>query len=290
MRTRARTRVEAHLRSCTRCADEVRRAEGHSRDPRGVAPARGRARLPAGLRRAAVSPHRCRSGASSGALRLGASLRQSVLVLAVGLRPSRSPEVRGRAGREMEIRIGWSEAGPVAATQAGRGGGVAIGSGDPGCRVVGKQMQILCVVRRSRSAPQSRRMSVPVPRGASTFPSGRTSRGGIDDEGLTQRAPADPRELNYARQDAFDARVQQVEQQIASQRQADLVEMQRAFGEFEVTGEPIVVRRRELLDYLDAGSRRGNGRARDSVTGMCGLARPRLLGIPDMTAGVAATP
>ena len=236
----ARTRVEAHLRSCTRCADEV----GGLKDIRGTLEAWLPPEAELGFRLVSGAQPEPASVSFWGQLRRPPAwglATAAVLVLAVGATIAR-PEVRvGPDG--MEIRIGWSEAGPVAATQPG----VEVASQSDLATLGAVLRQEMQTLRGTpvAVAPQPQDV-LPVRRGVD-LPVGRTAVA-IDDEGLRSVRQL-IRESELRQEDAFDARVQQVEQQIASQRQADLVEMQRAFGEFEVTGEE-VVRRRELLDYL----------------------------------------
>jgi anti-sigma factor RsiW len=181
----ARTRVEAHLRSCEQCADEVR----------GLTDVRGT--LEAWIPPAPGLGFRVVSDAYSepapvsflGRLRRPPAwglASAAVLVLAAAASIAK-PELEIGRG-EMVLRLGWSDTVPAAATQAGA---------EP--------------ASRSDQATQAT---------------------AVDDEWL----------LQSTRQLLFE------EELIANRRQADLSELQRAFGEFDRTGAELA--RQQLLEVL----------------------------------------
>ena len=231
----ARASVEAHLRSCAQCADEV----GGLKDVRGTLDAWVPPEARLGFRLVSDAHPEPASVSLWGRLRrppVWGLVAAAVLVLAAAATVAR-PDVRvGPEG--IVVRIGWSAAGPIAASQQG-----AESASQSDLATIGAQEM---EARRGTPvvvAPQSQDLL----RTGTDLPAGRGAVA-IDDEGL-QSVRQLIRESEQRQEHAFDARVRQVEQQIANQRKADLVEMQRAFGEFEVTGEELV-RRRELLDYL----------------------------------------
>ena len=219
----ARTRVEAHLRSCEPCADEVRELT----DVRGTLEAW--APPAAGLGFRVVSDAHSESAPVSfwGRLRhppawgLAAA---AVLVLAAGAAITR-PEFEIGSG-EMVLRLGWSDTASDVVTQP---------EAEPASRsdqatLAAEPRQQLQPLRGTAGAVGQRSgASVPVQRGADVF-------GGLN------AAANDERLLRSTRQLLFE------KQRIADQRQADLSELQRALGEFDRTrAEPA---RQQLLEVL----------------------------------------
>ena len=190
----ARTRVEAHLRVCAQCADEVVTL----RQVRGTLEAWVPPEAELGFR--LVSDADPEPAPVSFWRQLqrrpvwGLAAAAAVLVLAAAAFISK-PEVQfGRDG--MVVRIGWTETGSEALSQA---------STDLASR---SDLAVL--------SAEVRRLI---------------------------------RESEQRQDRAVTARVQQVEQQIENRRRSDLVEMQRAFAEFGVTGGELV-RRDDLFDLL----------------------------------------
>lgn len=235
----ARLRVEAHLRSCLRCADDL----GGLKTVRGALDAWVPPEANPGVRLVADSlPEAApvsvwgRYGRRS----VWGFAAAAVLVLAAATIVAR-PEVRiGSDG--VVIRLGGGgAAGPVATRSTGRAAPASQSDLATLGTVLRQEMEALRGTPAVAPAPQD------LPRTGAEAP-GRLAPLAIDDDGLRS-----VRELIHAseqRQElVFDARMRQVEEQIANQRRADLVEMQRAFAGLDVTGEELV-RRRELLDYL----------------------------------------
>ena len=223
----ARTRVEAHLRSCEPCADEVRELT----DVRGTLEAW--APPAAGLGFRVVSDAHSESAPVSfwGRFRhppawgLAAA---AVLVLAAGAAITRPEMEIGRG--EMVLRFGWSDTASDVVTQP---------EAEPASRsdqatLAAEPRQQLQPLRGTGVAVGQRsRANVPVQRGADVV-------GGLN--AATAAAANDERLLRSTRQLLFE------EQRIADQRQADLSELQRAFGEFDRTrAEPA---RQQLLEVL----------------------------------------
>ena len=225
----AQTRVEVHLRGCRRCADEVRGL----RDVRGTLQAWIPPEAELGFHLVSDA-HREHAPVSfwdrlwhPPAWGVAAA---SVLVLAVAWAITK-PELEIGRG-EMVLRIGWSDA----ATQAGlepasRPDPAALGA-EPSPQADPLRGTPVAIGPRSRD-------TVPVQRGAdvSSGPSVAAAPA-ADDEWL----------LRAVRQ------LLREEELIANQRQADLTEMQRAFGEFEVTGADRA--RQQLLEFLGRVSAR----------------------------------
>ena len=219
----ARTRVEAHLRSCEPCADEVRELT----DVRGTLEAW--APPAAGLGFRVVSDAHSESAPVSfwGRLRhppawgLAAA---AVLVLAAGAAITR-PELEIGRG-EMVLRLGWSDTASDVVTQP---------EAEPASRsdqatLAAEPRQQLQPLRGTAVAVGQRSgASVPVQRGADVF-GGQTA------------AANDERLLRSTRQLLFE------KQRIADQRQADLSELQRALGEFDRTRAEAA--RQQLLEVL----------------------------------------
>ncbi len=223
----ARTRVEAHLRSCEPCADEVRELT----DVRGTLEAW--APPAAGLGFRVVSDAHSESAPVSfwGRLRhppawgLAAA---AVLVLAAGAAITR-PELEIGRG-EMVLRLGWSDTASDVVTQP---------EAEPASRsdqatLAAEPRQQLQPLRGTAVAVgQGSGASVPVQRGADVF-------GGLN--AAPAAAANNERLLRSTRQLLFE------KQRIADQRQADLSELQRALGEFDRTrAEPA---RQQLLEVL----------------------------------------
>ena len=219
----ARTRVEAHLRSCEPCADEVRELT----DVRGTLEAW--APPAAGLGFRVVSDAHSESAPVSfwGRLRhppawgLAAA---AVLVLAAGAAITR-PELEIGRG-EMVLRLGWSDTASDVVTQPEA---ESASRSDQATLAAEPRQQLQPLRGTAVAVGQRSGASVPVQRGADVF-GGQTA------------AANDERLLRSTRQLLFE------KQRIADQRQADLSELQRAFGEFDRTrAEPA---RQQLLEVL----------------------------------------
>ncbi|HIN10490.1 MAG TPA: zf-HC2 domain-containing protein [Acidobacteria bacterium] len=219
----ARTRVEAHLRSCEPCADEVRELT----DVRGTLEAW--APPAAGLGFRVVSDAHSETAPVSfwGRLRhppawgLAAA---AVLVLAAGAAITR-PELEIGRG-EMVLRLGWSDTASDVVTQPEA---ESASRSDQATLAAEPRQQLQPLRGTAVAVGQRSGASVPVQRGADVF-GGQTA------------AANDERLLRSTRQLLFE------KQRIADQRQADLSELQRAFGEFDRTrAEPA---RQQLLEVL----------------------------------------
>ena len=223
----ARTRVEAHLRSCEPCADEVRELT----DVRGTLEAW--AQPAAGLGFRVVSDAHSESAPVSfwGRLRhppawgLAAA---AVLVLAAGAAITR-PELEIGRG-EMVLRLGWSDTASDVVTQPEA---EPASRSDQATLAAEPRQQLQPLRGTAVTVGQRSGASVPVQRGADVF-------GGLN--AAAAAAANDERLLRSTRQLLFE------KQRIADQRQADLSELQRAFGEFDRTrAEPA---RQQLLEVL----------------------------------------
>ena len=221
----ARTRVEAHLRSCEPCADEVRELT----DVRGTLEAW--APPAAGLGFRVVSDAHSEPAPVSfwGRLRhppawgLAAA---AVLVLAAGAAITR-PELEIGRG-EMVLRLGWSETASDVVTQP-----ESASRSDQATLAAEPRQQLQPLRGTAVAVGQRSGASVPVQRGADVF-------GGLN--AAAAAAANDERLLRSTRQLLLE------KQRIADQRQADLSELQRAFGEFDRTrAEPA---RQQLLEVL----------------------------------------
>ena len=219
----ARTRVEAHLRSCEPCADEVRELT----DVRGTLEAW--APPAAGLGFRVVSDAHSEPAPVSfwGRLRhppawgLAAA---AVLVLAAGAAITR-PELEIGRG-EMVLRLGWSDTASDVVTQPEA---ESASRSDQATLAAEPRQQLQPLRGTAVAVGQRSGASVPVQRGADVF-------GGLN------AAANDERLLRSTRQLLLE------KQRIADQRQADLSELQRAFGEFDRTrAEPA---RQQLLEVL----------------------------------------
>ena len=221
----ARTRVEAHLRSCEPCADEVRELT----DVRGTLEAW--APPAAGLGFRVVSDAHSEPAPVSfwGRLRhppawgLAAA---AVLVLAAGAAITR-PELEIGRG-EMVLRLGWSDTASDVVTQP-----ESASRSDQATLAAEPRQQLQPLRGTAVAVGQRSGASVPVQRGADVF-------GGLN--AAAAAAGNDERLLRSTRQLLLE------KQRIADQRQADLSELQRAFGEFDRTrAEPA---RQQLLEVL----------------------------------------
>ena len=223
----ARTRVEAHLRSCEPCADEVRELT----DVRGTLEAW--APPAAGLGFRVVSDAHSEPAPVSfwGRLRhppawgLAAA---AVLVLAAGAAITR-PELEIGRG-EMVLRLGWSDTASDVVTQPEA---ESASRSDQATLAAEPRQQLQPLRGTAVAVGQRSGASVPVQRGAEVL-------GGV--KGAAAAAANDERLLRSTRQLLLE------KQRIADQRQADLSELQRAFGEFDRTrAEPA---RQQLLEVL----------------------------------------
>lgn len=223
----ARTRVEAHLRSCEPCADEVRELT----DVRGTLEAW--APPAAGLGFRVVSDAHSEPAPVSfwGRLRhppawgLAAA---AVLVLAAGAAITR-PELEIGRG-EMVLRLGWSDTASDVVTQPEA---ESASRSDQATLAAEPRQQLQPLRGTAVAVGQRSGASVPVQRGADVF-------GGLT--AAAASAANDERLLRSTRQLLLE------KQRIADQRQADLSELQRAFGEFDRTrAEPA---RQQLLEVL----------------------------------------
>ena len=223
----ARTCVEAHLRGCAQCADEVRGLTNVRSTLEAWAPPEAELGF-----RLVSDAHREPAPVSFWD-RLwhppawGVAV-VSVLVLAAAWAITK-PELEIGRG-EMVFRIGWSDTGSDAATQPGL---EPASRPDPATRGAEPLRGTPVAV-----GPRSR-IHEPGQRGAdvSSGP-GVAAALAVDDEWL----------LRAVRQ------LLREEELIANQRQAHLTEMQRAFGEFEVTGAERP--RQQLLEFLGRVSAR----------------------------------
>ena len=218
----ARTRVEAHLRGCEQCADEVRELT----NVRGTLETWAPPEAELGFR--VVSGARPEPAPVSffGRLRhppawgLAAA---AVLVLAAAAAITK-PELEIGRG-EMVLRIGWSDTASDPATQPGS---------EPASR--SDQATLAAEPRQQR---QPLRDTVPVQRGANVVRGlGAAAAATADDAWL----------LRSVRQLLLE------EALIVDRRQADLSELQRAVGEFEGTGAERA--RQRLVDYMQRVSAR----------------------------------
>ena len=222
----ARTRVEAHLRGCTQCADEIRGLK----DVRGTVEAWVPQKAELGFRLVSdVHPEpapvsfwdRLRRPAWAVAAAL-------VLVLAAAWGITK-PELE-IGGGEMVLRIGWSDTGSDAARSPILEPGSRPDPATPGP----DPLQQLAPLRGTPVAvgPRSRD-TIPVQRNADLPVGPSVAVASVaDDERLVRAVRQLLRE----------------EELIANERQADLTEVQRAFGEFEVTGAERP--RQQLLEYV----------------------------------------
>ena len=223
----ARIRVEAHLRGCEQCADEVRGLT----NVRGTLEAWAQPEAELGFRvvsdaRPAPVPvslwGRFRHPPAWG---LAAA---AVLMLAVAAAITK-PELEIGRG-EMVLRLGWSDTASDPATEPG----VEPASRSDRETPANAPPQLLQPLRGTAVAAGPRsRATAPLQKEADVF------RG----PGAVAAAAADGERLSRS------ARQLLLEEELRSdQRQADLSELQRAIGEFEVTGAEQA--RQQLLDVL----------------------------------------
>jgi len=236
----ARARVEAHLRVCAACADEVRELT----EVRGTLGAWVPPEIELGFRvvtDAEAAPARV-SGWSLLRRPPAWGLAAAAVLVLVTVAAIARPEIQfGRDG--MVVSVGWRDFGGDAAAQP-----------DAATRA-------LAVQPRSEDEPMQNTPTVrgtPVASGTganeglagpgSIVPP-MASGGAADADAWLQRVRQLIRESEQRQARALAEQIQQVEQQNANRRRADLVEMQRAFGEVDVSGEELV-RREELFEFL----------------------------------------
>ena len=229
-----RTRVEAHLRGCTQCADEVRGLK----DVRGTLEAWVPPEAELGFRLVSDAHPELAPGSFWHRLwhpPVWGVAAASVLFLTAAWAITK-PELEIGRG-EMVLRIGWSDTGSNAEAQPG----LEPASRPEAATLEADPLQQLEPLRGTPVAVGPRlRGTVPVQRGADVS-SGPTN-------GAAVPAANDEWLLRAVRQ------LLREEELIANQRQADLTEMQRAFGEFEVTGAERP--RQQLLEYVNRVSAR----------------------------------
>jgi hypothetical protein len=237
-----RVRVEAHLRTCVQCADEV----GGLNEVRGTLDAWTPPEAELGFHLVSNADPKPATASLWSRIRRppvwGLAAAAAVVLTAAAV--IARPEIQfGRDG--MVLRIGWSETGADALAQPGAELSTQV---DP-ATLGAEPRQGVQVVRGTPAGSGSRSSEVvPVQRGAAqALVSGAMA--SDSDDALLQSMRQLIRESEQRQERALAARVQLVEQQLAERRQAELVEMRRAFGEFEVTGEELV-RRGDLFDYL----------------------------------------
>ena len=223
----AQTRVEAHLRSCEHCADEVKGLT----DVRGMLEAWASPAAELGFRVVSDAHPEPAPVSFWGRLRhppawgLAAA---AVLVLAAGAAITK-PELEIGRG-EMVLRLGWSGTVSDAATQPGA---EPASRSDQATQAVEPRQQLQPLRGRAVAAGPRSRATVPVQRGADVFQGlDAAAAAAADDEWL----------LRSTRQLLLE------EERNADQRQTNLSELQRAFGEFEGTGAELA--RQQLLDAL----------------------------------------
>ena len=231
------TRVEAHLRSCVQCDDEVRRLT----DVRGTLETWAPPKAELGFRVISDAHPEPAPVSFWGWLRRPPAwgLAAAVLVLAATAAIAR-PELQIEGG-QMVLRVGWRETRADAATRPG----VAPAPQSDLAPLRAEPTQEMEALRGTPVAVGSRARDIlPVRGGADSSPG--PGAGAVADEWLSPVRRL-IRESEQRRELALDARVQQFMEIIAGQRQADLSEMQRVFTEFEVTPE---LTRQQLFEYL----------------------------------------
>ena len=231
----ARTRVEAHVRNCAQCADEVRGLK----DVRGTLEVWVPPEAELGFRVVSDAHPEPAPVSFWGRLRrppVWGLATAAVLVLAVAAAIVRPEMEIGRGG--MVLRIGWSEIGSEPAAQPAV---VPVSPSDQA--LPGAPRQEIEAVRGTPVAAGSRSRDFrSAPRGADVFLG---SGGAAADEWLLRvNQLISASEQRQGR--APDARVLQVEE-FAEQWLDDLTELQRVFAEFEVTPE---LSGPQLLEYL----------------------------------------
>jgi len=220
----ARTRVEAHLRTCARCADEARGLKGVRSTLEVWAPPEAELGF-----RVVSDAHPEHAPVSFwGRLRHPPAwgfATAAIVVLAVAAGVAKPELAIGRG--EMVLRIGWRETGSAGATQPD----AAPASQSDSALVRVDPRQEIEALRGTPVAAGPRARDIPPVRGGADVS---REAGAV--------AAADERLLRGVRQ------LLREEERIANQRQADLSELQRAFGEFEVTGAELA--RQQLIDVL----------------------------------------
>jgi len=207
----ARARMDAHLRRCGQCADEIRELK----DVRDT--------LEAWVQPEAELGFRVVSDVSSALAPVsfwGLFQRRpawglaaaAVLVLAVAAAITKPELEIGRD--EMVLRLGWSDTASDAATR-------------PGAEPASRSDQVPLAAEPRQRLQSLRGTAVAVGPGSRA-----TAPGAVDDERL----------LRSTRQLLLEA------ERIADRRQVDLSELQRAFGEFDRTRAQLA--RQQLLDVL----------------------------------------
>ncbi len=218
----ARARVEAHLRVCVQCADEV----SGLKDVRGNLEAWVPPQAELGFRMVSdAKPEPVTMSVWSRLRRPPVwGLTTAAAVVLVAAATITKPELEiGRGG--MVLRIGWSDTEPEATTQPEAASRV-----DPPTRGAEPPEPVQPLRGTPVAVGRQSRDTVPLQPGAEVILGpGVTA---ADDESLLRAVGQLLRE----------------EERIANRRQADLTEIQRAFGEFEVTGADRP--RQQLLDYL----------------------------------------
>ena len=223
----ARARMDAHLRSCAQCADEIRELK----DVRGTLEAWVPPEAELGFRVVSDAPSAPAPVSFWGRFQRRPAwglAAAAVLVLAAAAAITKPELEIGRD--EMVLRLGWSDTASDAATHPG---------GEPASRsdqatLAAEPRQRLQPLRGTAVAvgPRSR-ATAPVQRGVDVFRGlGAAAIAAADDEWL----------LRSTRQMLLE------EERIADQRQVDLSELQRAFGEFDRTRAQLA--RQQLLDVL----------------------------------------
>ena len=225
----ARARMDAHLRRCAQCADEIRELK----DVRGTLEAWVPPEAELGFRVVSDAPSAPAPVSFWGRFQRRPAwglAAAAVLVLAVAAAITK-PELEIGRG-EMVLRLGWSDTASDAATRPGA---------EPASRsdqvpLAAEPRQPLQPLRGTAVAvgPGSR-ATAPVQRGVDVFRGLGAAAGAaaaVDDEWL----------LRSTRQLLLE------EERIADQRQVDLSELQRVFGEFDRTRAQLA--RQQLLDVL----------------------------------------
>ncbi len=219
----ARTRVEAHLRGCEQCADEVR----------GLTNVRGRLeawappeadlgfRVVSDARPAPVPVSFWGRHRHSPAWGLAAA---AVVILAVAAAITK-PELEIGRG-EMVLRLGWSDPASNPATEPGV---------EPASRL---DLETPANEPRRRLQPLRGTAVAAGPRSRDTAP--------VQREADVFRGPGAVADGEWLSRSARQLLLK--EELLSDQRQADLSELQRAIGEFEVTGAEQA--RQQLLDVL----------------------------------------
>ncbi len=226
----ARARMDAHLRSCAQCADEIRELK----DVRGTLEAWVPPEAELGFRVVSDAPSAPAPVSFWGRFQRRPAwglAAAAVLVLAAAAAITK-PELEIGRG-EMVLRLGWSDTASDATTH-------------PGAEPASRSDQVpLAAEPRQRLQPlrgtavavgPGSRATAPVQRGVDVF------RGLGAAAAAAAAAGNDEWLLRSTRQLLLE------EERIADQRQADLSELQRAIGEFEVTGAEQA--RQQLLDVL----------------------------------------